>query len=385
MSDGADFKAEPAELQRWLFDTALPLWSTIGVDHEAGGFFERLTPDGVAIDDPRRARLVARQIYVFATAERLGWTGAARALVRHGLDALFTHHLGPSGLVVPAVDRAGRVMRAEFDLYDHAFVLFGLAAAAGIGERPAELAARARLLLADMRAGFAHPMGGFVEAQPGTRPLKANPHMHLLEASLAWEKLAPGDGWGELADEIADLCLTRFINPGTGAVHEYFDRDWHRLADHDGSVVEPGHQFEWAWLLMKWGGQRGQGDPVWVTRRLISLAEASGVDPGRGMAVNELNADLSLRDGRARLWPQTERIKAHKALAVSAKTPEERVRAEAMTAEATRALRRFFDHPVPGCWWEHIDRHGAAISEPARASSLYHIMCAMEVAADDEA
>lgn len=384
MSAEADFNAECAWLLRWLFDAALPFWSTVGVDYEAGGFFERLTPDGRPIDDPRRARLVARQIYVFAMAERLGWSGPARALVRHGLDALFTHHLGPTGLVVPAVDQAGRVVRHEFDLYDHAFVLFGLAAAARIGEQPADLSARSRLLLADMKAGFAHPMGGFEEAQPRTLPLKANPHMHLLEASLAWEELAPGDGWGELADEIVELCLAKFINPETGAVHEYFDGDWERLADREGGVVEPGHQFEWAWLLIRWGGARGRGEAIAAARRLIALSEASGVDTRRGMAVNELNADLSLRDDRGRLWPQTEKIKAHKTLARLAETSQERIRAEATAADSLRALRRFLDHPVPGSWWEHIEGHGGAISEPARASSLYHIMCAMEVAAERE-
>jgi mannose-6-phosphate isomerase len=37
---------------------------------------------------------------------------------------------------------------------------------------------------------------------------------------------------------------------------------------------------------------------------------------------------------------------------------------------------RFFDHPVAGAWWEHLDVAGDPIIEPTRASSLYHIMCA---------
>jgi mannose/cellobiose epimerase-like protein (N-acyl-D-glucosamine 2-epimerase family) len=56
----------------WLFDRALPLWSDHGVDTKSGGFHERIAQDGTVLDEPRRTRLVARQVYVFATAAELG-------------------------------------------------------------------------------------------------------------------------------------------------------------------------------------------------------------------------------------------------------------------------------------------------------------------------
>ena len=34
-----------------------------------------------------------------------------------------------------------------------------------------------------------------------------------------------------------------------GALGEYFEEDWTPLRGPVGSVVEPGHQFEWAWVL----------------------------------------------------------------------------------------------------------------------------------------
>ncbi|MEP9379031.1 AGE family epimerase/isomerase [Aquabacter sp. CN5-332] len=373
MSVEDEFEAARAELLRWLFEDALPLWSTVGVDFEAGGFFEKLSPEGVPIDEPRRARVVARQIYSFATAERLGWKGPARDIVRHGINALFKHHLGPTGLVIPSVDRAGRVVRSEFDLYDHAFVLFGLAAAAKIGERPDEMAARARLLLQDMRAGFAHPLGGFEEARPRTLPLKANPHMHLLEAALAWEELEPDGVWSALADEMVDLCLTHFINPETGAVHEYFDGDWQRLTDYEGSVVEPGHQFEWAWLLMRWGLGRSDRGALVTANRLTSLAEARGVQ--HGMALNVLSSDLTVRDSRKRLWSQTERMKAISLRVQSSESLEVKLRG--IKYGALSALALFIEHPVRGCWWEYVDIDCVPVVEPARTSSLYHIVGAI--------
>lgn len=378
MSLAPDLSAEADALRGWMFERALPFWALIGVDREAGGFFERLSADGTVIDDPRRARLVSRQIYVFATAARLGWDGPARDLVRHGLAALERDHLKAKGLVVPSVARGGAVVRTDFDLYDHAFVLFGLAAAAGAGEAPARLATRAVALREALRGAVAHPIGGFEEGIPPTAPLKANPHMHLLEACLAWEDLAPGQGWEDLADEIAQLCLAHFIDPDTGAVHEYFDRDWRRMPEGALAVVEPGHQFEWAWLLLRWGERRGRPEAQTAALRLVSLAEARGVDPTLGLAVNELDPALAVRDGRARLWPQTERVKAHALLRERGRTPEEQAEAERAAGRSVAGLRRFLDHPVSGSWWEHVGPDGRPVSEPARASSLYHVMGALE-------
>jgi len=64
----AALKREHSDLTYWLFDHALPLWSERGVDLSAGGFYEKLAQDGSVIEEPRRTRLVARQIFVFATA-----------------------------------------------------------------------------------------------------------------------------------------------------------------------------------------------------------------------------------------------------------------------------------------------------------------------------
>lgn len=363
-------------LREWLFQDAFPLWAEIGVDRAVGGFVERLNPDGSIIDDPRRARLVARQIYAFAMAETLGWNGPARQIVRHGLDFLLNRML-VGEVVVPLWTPSDTTPRTGFDLYDQAFVLFGLAAAAGIGERTEELAERARGLRRRMIDGWKHPVAGFEESSPRTLPLKANPHMHMLEASLAWSAVSdPDGGWATLADEIVELCLSRFLSPDTGALSEFFDGDWRRIDGEGLDVIEPGHQSEWAWLLIRWGLSRGRPDAIAAARRLIDVAEGPGVSD-QNLAVNELSAALQVRDGRHRLWPQTERIKAAVALGRLAQSPAEAAQAERAIETAANGLMRFFDHPVRGAWWEHLGPDDVPASEPTRASSLYHITCAV--------
>lgn len=367
--------AELVALKRQLFEASLPLWSTVGVDQTNGGFVESLTCEGAVIDAPRRARLVARQIYSFAAAERLGWSGPARAMVKHGLSYLLTHMVN-GDRVIPLTDAEGRALSKTFDLYDYAFVLFGLAAAAGIGEQSEALTATARRIRDGMISGWKHPEAGFEDNLPRTLPLKANPHMHMLEACLAWAEIDDDKAWSTLADEIVELCLRRFLSPRTDALHEFFDGDWKRLQDPALDIVEPGHQFEWAWLLIRWGRKHNRPVAIEAARRLIAVAENHGVSD-QGLAINDLNADLSIRDARHRLWPQTERIKAFVALGWIETTPQGRAAAHDKVVEAARGLLRFFEHPVPGAWWEHLDSQGAPAAEPARASSLYHITCAV--------
>lgn len=367
-----------ADLRSWLFNLALPFWSTRGIDRVKGGFIERFTPQGEPLDMPRRARVVGRQIFSFAVAERLGWEGPARAVLRHGLETLFDQHLKAEGVLIATVAAGGAPLGPPFDLYDQAFVLFGLAAAHRQGEQRNALETQAGALLSRMDR-WRHPLGGFEEALPRTLPLKANPHMHLFEAGLAWHENTADARWEGLADEMAELCLAHFRDRTSGAVMEVFDGDWRPLALAAGGAVEPGHQFEWGWLLIRWGMLRNRPEAIAIARHLVELAETHGVDRTLDLAINELNPDLTVRDPRARLWPQTERIKAHLALAAIARCEEEAALALDRAARAVRGLMTFFDHPVPGAWWEHRDHEGCPIVEPSRASSLYHIMCAMEV------
>lgn len=361
----------------WVSKTALPLWSTHGLDHVQGGFFERMMPDGTMTADPRRARLAGRQIYVFATAEALGWEqDYSRTIVRHGLEWLFSNHFSIDDIVIPVVDSSGMAIRSGFDLYDQAFVLFGLAAAASIGEDTGKLHARARILRERMLGGWRHPVAGFEEANPRTLPLKANPHMHMLEASLAWEAISDDQEWRVLADEIVELCLSRFLCAPHGALHEFFDGDWRPILDHPDDVVEPGHQAEWAWLLIRWGKSRNRPEAIAAAKQLIAIAEGPGKDFRYNLYFNELGPDLAVRDPHMRLWPQTERVKALIALITISDDVDERSKIESQLQEAVSGLLKFSYHPIAGSWWEHIDPDGKPVHEPARASSLYHIMCA---------
>jgi mannose/cellobiose epimerase-like protein (N-acyl-D-glucosamine 2-epimerase family) len=365
--------AERDRLKRWLVDSAYPLWWEQGFDHRRGGFHERLAQDGMPLDEPRSARVQPRQIFCYAVAAHLGWLGPVQAAVRRGLDWYLTHYRRPDGLFRTQVGPDGVALNDSVVLYDQAFALFGLASAAALLADDGQLAGIAAKLLAGLRAERAHPLAGFEETMPPSAPLLSNPHMHLLEACLAWETLGGLPAAAGLADEIATLALTRFVDPASGGVRECFDQTWRPAAGLAGRILEPGHQFEWAWLLLRWGRLRGRPVAITAALRLLALGETYGVDPVRGVAVNALLDDFSVHDADARLWPQTERIKA--ACQAALETGDDGY--WDMAARASQGLCRYFETPRPGLWRDRQRPDGSFVDEPAPASSFYHIVCAI--------
>jgi len=380
------------QLINWLLADALPLWDRHGVDRSGGGYFEALTSLGPqapieVAGEERRGRVLARQIYVFDVGERLGWRSPMSNPVEHGCDYLFSRMGAGEGLFHTSIHASTYEPLATFSLYEHAFYLFALARLSGSVTRQNRVHEAAVLCLKSLRQKLGKRLGGFEESTPSSLPLKSNPHMHLLEAAIAWAQATEGAAqqpWIELCRELIALCLTRFIDPHSGALREYFDGEWRPMAGDAGRVVEPGHQFEWAWLLTEWAAfphcsadEREQCLRAAV--QLADLGERWGVDPDRGVAINELWDDMTPKDSDAKLWPQTERVKAWCAILVTSTGEAARIHACRMIAAAVRGMLKYLRADVPGTWHELCTSQGNFPAGPSKASSFYHVVCAIEV------
>jgi mannose-6-phosphate isomerase len=339
---------------------ALPLWATAGVDAATGGFREALTWTGEPADPRRRARVQARQAFVFATAAADGVPGPWLATARAGMKFFLANARRPDGLFAAELGLDGTQTDPTPRLYEHAFVLLALAALAA-AEPQEGVWRREAHTIAEGLDRFRLAAGGYREAGP--QPYQANAHMHLLEAFLAWEAVEPAPDWRKRADEVAELALSRFVDPASGALLEVFEADWSARRG-PACVVEPGHQFEWAWLLDRWSAMRGEGRVGGVVRRLFEVGRM-GFDPVRDVAVNGLDEGLAARDAGARLWPQTEHLKAALALGE-----------HAAALQAANGLTAYLDTPARGVWRERMRADGAFIEEPSPATSLYHLFVA---------
>jgi mannose/cellobiose epimerase-like protein (N-acyl-D-glucosamine 2-epimerase family) len=379
------------QLLRWFLDDALPLWDRVGVDRRGGGYFETIgfhnaDASFVATGAVRRGRVVARQIFVFDLGRRLGWRSELGSPVDHGRDFLFARLHRGGGQFHTAVEASSLQPHGTFDLYEHAFYLFALAQLqATASSHPIE--ETALQCLQYLRETYGKSGGGFDESRPPTEPLKSNPHMHLLEAALAWidaTQDAAQRPWIDLARELVGLCLTQFVDQSTGAIREFFGYDWSPMRGDAGRTVEPGHQFEWAWLLTKWAAlpldtseQRMRCGAV--ARRLREIGERWGVDPGRCVVINEMWDDMTPKDTAAKLWPQTERLKAWCAVLDAAESAADKAEAYRMVIAAGEGMARYLRSDVPGLWHEAYLPEGTFTPGPSKASSLYHVACAIEV------
>src|SRR6516164_1564807 len=215
----SDVASEAAALKRWLFDVALPLWWDDGADRVGGGFHEAIGLDGRPLARPHRARVIARQAFSYCEAGRLGWHGPWREAQRYALDYFRKYFITADATVVSVVDLDGKVGDARFDLYNQAFALLAYAGGHCTFGEADGWRRQAVALRTTLEQSYAHPLGGFVEDRAGRLPQRSNPHMHLLEAALAWIAIESDPGWRRMADAIATLCLEKFIDPrGLGRI-----------------------------------------------------------------------------------------------------------------------------------------------------------------------
>jgi mannose-6-phosphate isomerase len=265
------------------------------------------------------------------------------------------------------------------DCYGHAFVLFAMAYAhrALGGSEPLELAERT---LEVLERRFAEPnFGGFVEAARDdwevlVRTRRQNPHMHLLEALLALQRATGEARYTEHAHRIFQLFERHFFDGESGTLGEFFHDDWTPHAE-TGHLVEPGHHFEWTWLLLWYAESCARPEARRAADRLFEWAVRHGVDLERGGVFDELDRTGKPRRDTKRLWPLTEGIKASALRYERQRKPEELER-----------LRSWLDHLFQerlfpdGRWREQLDRGGNDVVDYMPCSTPYHLFLSLSEA-----
>jgi mannose-6-phosphate isomerase len=364
-----------ARLLRWAVGQALPFWARTGFDEEPERFEERLTLEGARLPDvPSRVMVQARQIHSYALAGRRGWYRDAESLVRRAYVAMVRDYYRRDGTPgwLFSIGRDGRPAGTQRDLYGHAFVLLAIGSYVGAtGERGALALADETLagLDRDMRAVH----GGYIDAIPPIdEKRRQNPHMHLFEALLNLWTHSRETRYLERAGEMFDLFARRFFQADPGVLIEYFDDRLVPASGVAGRIVEPGHHFEWIWLLRWYERESGTAVGSHVDA-LYEHADRHGSDRA-GLIVDELLVDGSVKTASHRLWPMTEAIRAH---LVEARLGRPGAAAKA-TALADLLFERFLSGATTGGWMDRLDASGRPATDFMPASSLYHLLGAID-------
>jgi mannose/cellobiose epimerase-like protein (N-acyl-D-glucosamine 2-epimerase family) len=375
LSSGDD-SAVIRRLCNWTFDELLPFFAAKGIS-ESGAFVEEFDLTGRPLpDEGVHARVQARQIYVFAHAALLLGEQSYAEIAHAGFERMAcTLWDKQNGGWIHAAAASGDVLEPRCDAYDQAFPLLALAFLRRLGVTEADSWIGRSLEALDRRlADYRH--GGYFEEDSGGRAAhllrRQNPHMHLLEAFLALEQA----GWPGDARERATRIVALFaaLADRDGAIGEYFGQDW-SPPPRDKDVREPGHQFEWAWLLDVFG--KGRGESAALAARLGSFGWQHGVErnPAHPHALFEAIApDGGIVVESKLLWPQTEAIRYY---ARRARLGDNEARARAnRLAETLLGSFATADGPL---WYNQLDRSGKPLVRSVPSRVLYHIVtCAAD-------
>ena len=294
----------PNNLMTWLCTKALPIWQCFGVDYEHGGFYESILSDYSAPDYDRRLRVQARQLFCFSTAQLIGCSGPYNMIVEMGYKNLQKKYQRKDGLYFTLVDRYGHVVFHDATLYDQAFVLLAMSAIAKANsELLEEIHHDARNFMKNLITVFG--VGDLFKSSENIAEYLSNPIMHLFESVLAWKELTDDNFWKDLANTLAMSFMNKMYDKQNKLIAERFDENWNPIS----ASIEPGHQFEWSWLIKRWAIATKSEEGLQIANDLYSTGN-SCIDKTTRLVPDEVSTSLVITKGSSRLWPQTERAKA---------------------------------------------------------------------------
>ncbi|RDK01992.1 AGE family epimerase/isomerase [Paraburkholderia lacunae] len=292
-----------ATLRDHFTRVVLPLWRGPGFNTELKLPYEALSAENhQPLPAVRyRAMACARQLFVFSQA---GDTAHAQVL----FDALVHTFQDPRhGGWVYSVDAQGAPLDTTKDLYTHAFVVFACAEyGRRSGNRDAlEVVHRTSALIQSHFAADGDLFNAALDADFATvtgTPVQ-NPLMHLTEAWLAAREATRDSAFDAALSRLAGAVARHFVHAPTGCVAEL-------PLGADDNRLEPGHQFEWFWLVKRAGPLfEGSGLDAALTRA-FSFAQRYGVDRDTGGVCASLDDTGRIKDATQRIWAQTEYLRA---------------------------------------------------------------------------
>jgi mannose/cellobiose epimerase-like protein (N-acyl-D-glucosamine 2-epimerase family) len=346
-----------ASVQQHFQDVIVSLWQGPGWNADMALPYEALDAGHQPLPPQRyRAMACARQLYLFSSL--IGQVPAAEERAAALFRSLQQHfHDAEHGGWFYSIDPQGAPLDQRKDLYTHAFILFACAHYWGKVREPlVESVLNATLEVLAQRFATGD---GLYEASLerdwsslDSGPLQ-NPLMHLAEAFLATLSVREDIAVQRALVELCTAMQMRFIDPQhsvlmekpLGAVDNWF---------------EPGHQFEWYFLLESSPLLRGSKLHVSLDRAFV-LTEQLGVDPKTGAVAAMLGLDGSAKDATQRIWAQAEYLRA---LTL-------RPNSEGTVQRQLQALQQRFLHA--GGWYECRDEQGEVSRKDMPSTTPYHL------------
>lgn len=207
---------------------------------------------------------------------------------------------------------------------------------------------------------------GFLSRLPddGVRP--RNSHMHFAEACLAAFDATRDERFLDQTRKLFALFRRRMFDGET--LGERFSATCARTP---AQVLEPGHHFEWVWILAQ--HQRLSGDHVAAqAQALVDWSERCGVERASGAVYDAVWRRRSAPEAELLTWTNTQWIKGWLGLhEVTGCDPS-----EAVVQTLDLLFDRHFAGSLPGAWVGQFDMEGRALAQAVPALIVYHLLLA---------
>ncbi|MGO2513181.1 AGE family epimerase/isomerase [Marinomonas polaris] len=352
--------------QSFLFDELLNNWSCYGINKEDGYSYESMNHDWTN-NSVGRVRLLTqcRQLYTFSHACQIKNMPEWQVKLTPLFDFITSHYFINERWIFSLNDDLS-IKDKQSDAYALAFVLLSFSHyyKATKDDRALIFMKKTHLFLLDNMRALS---GGFYESYPvDTRQIRRqNPHMHLLEGYVAAFNTTNDDDYKEAIQSLLSLALERFYHKETKTLREFFSADW-SIDPQTGNQVEPGHHFEWVWLLFQANKIIPNSDYTDLAQQLWLTATRHGLANNGGI-YNQIDGDTKHPlDKEKRIWPITEYLKAVTVMPIG---KEEKI--DRLEKSINFAQQHYF---LPnGRWNEYLNEDNTPKNYPLPGTSSYHI------------
>lgn len=322
----------------------LPFWIHFQ-DEENGGFYGRMTGDGVIDKEASKGGILnARILWSFSASYRVLGKPEYLAAATRAKDYILEHFLDPVyGGTYWELDYKGNPIDTKKQFYALGFMLYGMSEyVRALRQRPDASVSESdiqkvlgvciSLFTCIEEHSLDEVYNGYIEActrewgeiadmrlseLDANYPKSQNTHLHIIEPYANFYRVLKAEEPSSVLPvflkvetslrNLIDIFCDKILNPDTHHLDLFFEMDWTRGA---GWLESYGHDIECSWLLHEAALVLGDKDVLAKVEPIVQLvakASEKGLNPD-GSMTHEANLDTGYVDADRHWWVQAETV-----------------------------------------------------------------------------
>ena len=322
----------------------LPFWIHFQ-DEENGGFYGRMTGDGVIDKEASKGGILnARILWSFSASYRVLGKPEYLAAATRVKDYILEHFLDPVyGGTYWELDYKGNPIDTKKQFYALGFMLYGMSEyVRALRQRPdvsmseSDIQKALDVCISLFTCIEEHSLdevyNGYIEActrewgemadmrlseLDANYPKSQNTHLHIIEPYANFYRVLKAEESSSVLPvllkvetslrNLIDIFCDKILNPDTHHLDLFFEMDWTRGA---GWLESYGHDIECSWLLHEAALVLGDKEVLAKVEPIVQLvakASEKGLNPD-GSMTHEANLDTGYVDADRHWWVQAETV-----------------------------------------------------------------------------